>query len=119
MIDPNKYTGGGGDKFFKGSEITGNSMIIVPVGLREVVLPNSGDTLIMDFDFKKGVRSFPLNVTNVKKLVDITKGRLESIIGSRIKLKKVLVTNPKTKKEVESIRLEEAKPFAKTQKIAK
>lgn len=91
--------------FFKASEMKTNSIKVKITNLREENLQYSGRTLIVDFEYKKTTRSLPLNRTNLKKLIEKFGTDPKNIIGQEITLTKVLVTNPKTKQEVESIRI--------------
>lgn len=104
-IDIEKHLQGEGPAFFKASEMAGNKTKVKIVRVREINLPNSGDTVVIDFDYKKEERSLPLNKTNMKKLVELFGLDVNKWIGQSVNFVKVLVTNPKTKKEVESIRI--------------
>jgi len=92
--------------FFKGKDIEGNELSIIISGVRELELP-SGITPVIDFKYKKEEKSLPLNSTNFGRLIEKHGDESDNWIGKKITLMKVLVTNPQTKKEVESIRIKE------------
>lgn len=104
-IDLNQYLGGERQQFFKASELKTTSAKIKIKNVREAELPFSGKSVIIDFDYKKQERSLPLNKTNLRKLITLLGSDTEKWIGKEITLIKVLVTNPKTKQVVESIRI--------------
>lgn len=104
-IDLDKYTKGEGLPFFKAKDMKTQRAKIKTILFREVDLPNTGDTLIMDFDYKKTRRSLPLNKTNVKKLIELFGRDVTKWTDKQVTLVKVLVNNPKIGKEVESIRI--------------
>ena len=68
-----------------------------------------------DFEGNKAVRlqlersekkyDFDLNKTNAKALKELGAENPKSLIGKRISFKKVLVMNPTSKKEVDSLRI--------------
>lgn len=108
-IDLKNYLSGPSKPFFRAKNISGRSAKVLPKAFREVNLPNTGPTIIMDFNYKKEEYSLPLNRTNLKMLIKIQGGGLtlypQKLIGKEITLYKVLVNNPKTNQEVEGIRI--------------
>ena len=118
MIDANKYTKGKGPAFFKGKEIPGQRLKVLIKNVREQNLQNTGETLVIDFEFKKEIRSIPLNKTNVEALIKELGADASRWPGHEIWLVKVLVTNPKTKEEVDGIRMKGAEKKVKTEKVA-
>jgi hypothetical protein len=65
--------------------------------LRPILVLDSGEEL-------KG-KKFSLNVTNSKFIKEAGVDTPKACIGKKLKFKKVLVNNPQTKKEVESLRI--------------
>lgn len=100
-IDLDKYLGG----FFKAEDMAKEKEKIVIGKIREADLPNSGPSLILDFNYKEKEKSLPLNKTNLKVLRSKFGINVEKWEGKEIILIKVLTTNPKTRKEVESLRI--------------
>ena len=96
---------GGGGSFIKAKDVKGKKTLAVIVKVREANLPNSGPTLVLDIEVKKQPYSLPLNATNLKKMIELHGGSSNKWIGKVITLYKVLVTNPKTRQEVESLRI--------------
>jgi len=92
-------------QFFKAQDLKGQETTVTIKNVREADLPNTGKTLIIDFDYNKEERSLPLNKTNFRKLVEKFGNDTNDWEKQRIKLFKVWVNNPRTKQEVESIRI--------------
>ena len=116
-IDWKKHEQGSTNPFFKPEQVKGEKIWVKILGYRETELQFSGLSVIMDFEYKKEKQSIPLNKTNVKRLNELSNLNPESLIGQMLELKKVLVTNPKTKQEVESWRIGNVKPKTKTECI--
>jgi len=116
-IDWKKHEQGETKPFFKAVDVKTEKVIITPKAFREVVLQFSGNSVVMDFDYKGNEESLPMNVTNIRKLNELSKYNPEWLIGQQLVLKKVLVTNPKTKKEVESWRIDSIKAEKKPEKV--
>jgi hypothetical protein len=106
-----------GNAFLKAGDVKAEKIVVVPKAFREVVLQFSGKSVIMDFDLKGKLESIPLNKTNVKKLNELTNYNPESLINKMLVLRKVNVTNPKTKMEVQSWRIDGIKAEKKPEKI--
>jgi len=107
MTEPNlnDYLGSGNNPFFKANQMEKESIKVVVEAVREADLPNSGKTLILDFTYKREKKSLALNKTNIKALIEKYGLTVSEWIGKTITLYKVRVTNPKTKQEVDSIRI--------------
>ena len=116
-IDWKKHEQGVTKPFFKGVDVKTVKVIITTKAFREVVLQFSGNSVVMDFDYKGNEESLPMNVTNIRKLNELSKYNPEWLIGQQLVLKKVLVTNPKTKQEVPSWRIDSLKPEKKAEKV--
>lgn len=101
----------------KAGDVKTDKIIVVPRAFREAVLQFSGNSVIMDFDLKGKLESIPLNKTNIKKLNEMTGYAPESLIGKMLVLRKVNVTNPKTKQEVQSWRIDGIKAEKKPEKV--
>jgi len=95
----------GGAAFLKAKDVKGKSVKAVVIDVRSADLKMSGKTVILDIEVKKVKWSFPLNVTNLKKMIELHKADNTKWAGKEITLFKVLVNNPKEKKEVESLRI--------------
>ncbi|MEM2614610.1 MAG: hypothetical protein QXO15_10400 [Nitrososphaerota archaeon] len=91
--------------FLKGSELKTKTTKVEILNVREANLPHSGMTLIIDVKYKGQERSIALNVTNLRRLVELYGKDCTKWIGKVITLSKVNVINPKTRQEVESIRI--------------
>lgn len=105
VVDLNKFFPGEGGNFIKAKDIRGKSVKAVPVAVREAELPQTGLSLILDIEVKKKAWSFPMNKTNCKYMMEKYGDDEKKWIGKVISLVKVLVNNPKTGKEVESLRI--------------
>ena len=95
----------GGAAFLKAKDVKGKSVKAVVIDVRSADLKMSGKTVILDIEVKKVKWSFPLNVTNLKKMIELHEADNTKWAGKVITLFKVLVNNPKEKKEVESLRI--------------
>jgi len=104
-INLDNYLQGNRAPFFKACEIKAKSVKVQISKVRETELQFSGKTLVLDFMHKNVERTLPLNVTNLKFLKQKLGADTEKWEGQSIQLVKVLVNNPKTKTEVESIRI--------------
>lgn len=93
--------------FLKGSDLEKDKLDIV-VTDAEVITRDTGNQLVLKFLFNDVETSFGLNATNTKKLKEFVKTPVE-VIGKTVTLKKVMATNPQTKMEVESLRIETIK----------
>jgi len=116
-IDWEKAEQGSSNPFFKPKQVEAGKIWVGILGFREENLQFSGLSVIMDFEYKKEKQAIPLNKTNIKLLNKLSNYNPESLIGQILELKKVLVTNPKTKEEVESWRIGNVKAKVKTEKI--
>ena len=105
VVDLNKFYPSAGGNFIKAKDIKGQKVKVAIIAVREADLPQTGLSLILDFEIKKKEWSFPLNKTNCKFLMDKHGDDEKKWIGKVIDLVKVLVNNPKINKEVESIRI--------------
>jgi len=104
-LNLNEYLQQGGTSFIKAKDISGKTAKAVIVAVRSANLVNSGPTVILDIEIKKQRWSLPLNVTNLKKMMELKGPVTSKWIGETITLYKVLTNNPKTKQEVESLRI--------------
>jgi hypothetical protein len=77
----------------------------------EEKLPQTGDTIMIKF--KTYDKSLALNKTNTKTLVGLFGDETDDWTGKVVTLYKVLVNNPTTKKETESLRVREYTPKKK------
>ena len=105
VVDLNKFYPSAGGNFIKAKDIKGKAAKAVITAVREADLPQTGLSMILDFEIKKKEWSFPLNKTNCKFLMEKYGDEEKKWIGKVINLVKVLVNNPKLGKEVESIRI--------------
>lgn len=71
--------------------------------VEKIKLPQTGDSWVLTF--KEFEPKFPLNKTNIKKLVDLFGEKHRDIVGKQVKLIVVLANNPKGGGEVPSIRI--------------
>jgi len=80
-----------------------------PVTIESIRLATlrSGETYVVKF--KEYEYELPLNKTNLDKLIKIFGDETDEWIGKTVKLYKVIVNNPKTMEEVESIRIRETR----------
>jgi len=105
-FDAEKFAQGGESPFFKAKDFAGNSTKVIAKNFREANLQFSGLSLIMDFDYKKTERSFPLNKTNVKATIKAYGVDYRQWIGKTFILVRYKVKNPKSGELVDSIALE-------------
>jgi hypothetical protein len=105
QTDARLFLQGNSTPFLKAAEIKGRQAKVTIENVREADLQFSGRTLILDIQYKKETRSIPLNKVNTKKMIELFGYDYTKWIGKEITLYKVVVTNPKTRQEVESIRI--------------
>ena len=104
-LNLDKFLQGGQGAFLKAADIAGEKVKAVVIGVREVDLPNSGPTIVLDVEVKKKPFGFPLNLTNLKRMIELHTSATSKWVGQAVTFRKVVVTNPKTRKEVESLRI--------------
>jgi len=105
QADARVFLEGSSTPFLKAAEIKGRQTKVKVENVREADLQFSGRTLILDVQYKKEIRSIPLNKVNTKKMIELFGYDYTKWVGKEITLYKVVVTNPKTRQEVESIRI--------------
>ena len=88
------------NNFLKASDLKENTGIFVCVG----VDVNEND-MELQLENESGKYIFSMNVTNKVFLKNNGIKSPKEVIGKKLTFKKVLVTNPQTKKEVESLRI--------------
>jgi hypothetical protein len=105
QINLNEYLQKESTPFLKPSDIPGRSGKLKIIGVREAVLKFSGKSILLDVIVKKQNRTFIINKTNLKRLVSLFGSDVSNWLNQDITVVKVLVTNPKTKQEQESLRI--------------
>jgi hypothetical protein len=96
-----------GGNFLKAENVKDENQVFICTKIEDV--ESDGRSRIRLTLESDGVEwDFDLNVTNAKKLKEVYDHPLKAI-GCQIFFKKVLVTNPQTKKEVESLRIHNIK----------
>lgn len=93
------------DNYIKGTDLKSDKVTVVVTDIEAITQKNNKNQLVVSFEYDKKDWKFGLNATNTKKVTEFVKAPKE-LLGKKLHLKKVLATNPDTKKEVESIRIE-------------
>lgn len=100
----NSFDGLVANPFLKGSDVKEDKTKIVVTDL-EIISRDTGNQLVLKFLWNDVETSFGLNATNTKKLKEFVETP-NDVLGKTVTLKKVMATNPQTKQEVESLRIE-------------
>ncbi len=91
-----------GSNFLNAEDVDNEDQAFMCIGT-ELDAENDRPILILEYN---GVRSkFSLNVTNSNFIKNEKVKSPKDVIGKKIYFRKVMVTSPKTKKEVESLRI--------------
>ncbi len=91
-----------GSNFLNAEDVDGENQPFVCIST-ELDTENDRPILILEHN---GIKSkFSLNVTNSNFIKNVGIKSPKDVVGKKIYFRKVMVTSPKTKKEVESLRI--------------
>ncbi len=98
--DLDSWDGFLGSNFLKAEDVADNQIFICKgVGLSDDARPR------LELESENTTYNFDLNVTNSNAFNDAGIKSPKDAIGKKIVFRKVMVTSPKTKKEVETLRI--------------
>jgi len=100
--DLNSWDGFLGSNFLSAEDVKDENQEFFCIGV-ELDTENEKVILVLESDLVKS--KFSLNVTNANFIKDEGVKNPNEIIGKKLTFKKVLVRNPRTKKEVEGLRI--------------
>lgn len=90
--------------YLKGSDLKKDVDVFTCTDVNIEEMQDGKNVLVMDINYNGNEKLFSCNKTNTNKLKEFV-DTPKDLIGKQIHVKKVLVTNPQSKEEVESIRV--------------